>query len=96
LVTLFDLASLRASFSLAAELRQAGLNVTCYTEPEKLPRQFKYADRIGARIVLVVGPDEVAADSVTVKDLADGSQQTVGRASAADVCRRILEPTRPR
>jgi len=96
LVTLFDQAGLPASLGLAADLRRSGLNVTCYTEPEKLPRQFKYADRIRARIALVVGPDEAAAGTVTVKDLSDGSQQTVGRAGVADVCRRILEPSAAR
>ncbi len=96
LVTLFDQARLPASLSLAADLRKAGLNVTCYTEPEKLPKQFKYADRIRARIALVVGPDELAADTVTVKDLSDGIQQTVRRATVADLCRRILEPSTAR
>ena len=96
LVTLFDQARLPASLGLAADLRRAGLNVTCYTEPEKLPKQFKYADRIRARIVLVVGPDEAATNIVTVKDLSDGSQQTVSRATVADACRRLLERPAPR
>jgi histidyl-tRNA synthetase len=96
LVTLFDQARLPASLSLAADLRRAGLNVTCCTEPDRLPKQFKYADRIRARIALVVGPDELAADTVTVKDLSDGIQQTVRRATVADLCRRILEPSTAR
>lgn len=96
LVTTFDQERLPASLALAADLRRAGLNVTCYTEADKLPRQFKYADRIGARLVLVVGPDEAAANTVTVKDLTDGSQQTVARDSVSEYCRRRLEAPTPR
>lgn len=96
LVTAFDQAGLRGSMALAAELRNSGLNVACYTEADKLPRQFKYADRIGARLALVLGPDEVAAGTVTVKDLSDGSQEAVGRSSLAGYCRRRLEAPAPR
>lgn len=90
-VTAFDQERLPASLALAAELRRAALNVVCYTDLEKLPRQFKYADRIGARLALVIGPDEAATDSVTIKDLSNGTQQTAARSSVAALCRRILE-----
>ncbi len=96
LVTVFDQAGLPASLGLAADLRRAGLNVTCYTEAEKLPKQFKYADRIGARLALVIGPDEVATGTVAVKDLSDGSQQTISRSALAEFCRRVLESPPPR
>ncbi len=95
LVTVFDQARLPASLALAADLRRAGLNVSCYTDPEKLPKQFKYADRIGARLALIIGPDEVTAGTVAVKDLSDGSQQTVDRGLVAAFCRKILESPPP-
>ena len=87
LVTVFDEQRLLASFKLASELRRAGLNVICYPEAAKLPKQFKYADRIGAKVVLVVGPDEAAKGQVTVKNLLNGEQVTVKRAAVVDeVC----------
>src|SRR4030095_7976998 len=46
LVTVFDQERLLESFKLANELRRAGLNVVCYPEAAKLPKQFKYAARI--------------------------------------------------
>ena len=58
LVTVFDESTLLDSLRLASELRQAGLNVACYPEATKLARQFRFADRSGIKIVLVVGPDE--------------------------------------
>jgi histidyl-tRNA synthetase len=49
--------------ALAAELRREGINTVCYGEPDKLARQFRYADRIGARFVAILGPDELERGS---------------------------------
>ena len=90
LMTVFDDASLLESFKLAAELRQAGLNVLTYPAVEKLGKQFKYADRVGARVALVLGPDELAKGLVAVKDLRSGDQQTVERSGIATAINQIL------
>jgi histidyl-tRNA synthetase len=92
LVTLFDSESLPAAYELAADLRRAGMRVAVYTEPAKLSRQFRYADKIQARLVLVLGPDEMASSEVTVKDLHDGSQRRVTRSQLIDTCHALLEP----
>lgn len=91
LVTVFDDPLILESYSLAAILRQSGMNVMVYPEPVKLPRQFKFADKLGIKVVLVVGPDEAAAGKVTVKNLRDGSQQTVERLEIVPAVRGILE-----
>ncbi len=91
LVTVFDQERLLASYRIASDLRRAGIPTATYPEPVKLPRQFKYADKMGARVTLVIGPDEAANSQVTVKDLASGSQQTVAQADAVAAVRRILE-----
>jgi histidyl-tRNA synthetase len=90
LVTVFDESLWMDSYRLAAELRAAGLNVTSYPEPAKLNKQFKFADRMGMRITLVVGPDEAAAGKVTVKDLKSGAQETVARADVVKAVRSLL------
>ena len=69
LVTVFDENTLSASFSLAATIRKAGIAVQVYPEPGKLGKQFKYADRIGARFALTIGPDEIEQGTAQVKDL---------------------------
>jgi len=89
-VTVFDEERMLESLRLAAELRRAGLNVVCYPEAVKLQKQFKYADRIGAKVTLVLGPDEVAKGQVAVKNLASGEQVTVAREAVADTIRKIL------
>ncbi len=91
LVTVFDEAHLLEAYRLGAELRQAGLRVTTYPEPAKLGKQFKFADRVGMRVALVVGPDEQAQGVVTVKDLRTGQQFTVPRDQVADQVRRLIE-----
>jgi len=90
LVTVFSQELFGESLKLASELRANGLNVVCYAEPTKLPKQFKYADRMGMRLVTVVGPEEVAADKVTLKDLGRGKQVTVAREKAAEAIRQAL------
>jgi histidyl-tRNA synthetase len=90
LVTIFDEKLLNESYALSAELRQAGLNVLCYPEPAKLQKQFKFADKMKARIVLTVGPDEAANGQVAVKNLINGEQVTVKRDAAAALIKGLL------
>jgi histidyl-tRNA synthetase len=82
-VTSFDPEHLLDSLSLAAELRRAGLQVTSDLKADKLQKQFKQADRIGARLVLVLGPDEIKKQEVSVKDLQSGEQKSYPRSGLA-------------
>ena len=90
LVTVFDEARQLASLKLGTKLRAAGLNVVVYPEVTKLGKQFKYADRIGARVTLVLGPDEAEKGQVAIKNLLSGEQSTVPQEAAADFIRGIL------
>lgn len=91
LVTVFSPELLLDSISLAAEMRGDGLKVICYPEPSKLPKQFKYADRMGMQVVLVIGPDEAKARKVTVKNLSSGTQETIARGKVFESVNKILE-----
>lgn len=90
-VTVFDETTMLASFSLATLLRKNGINTTCYLETDKLSKQLKYADRLGARIALLVGPDEQENNAVTIKDLKTGVQQTVNQSEMIKTIQGILE-----
>jgi histidyl-tRNA synthetase len=89
-VTAFDADSLLPALSLAAELRLAGLSVSSHLATEKLQKQFKHADRVGARFVLVLGPDELAKNEVSVKDLRSGEQRALPRRGLAEELRTLL------
>ncbi len=89
-VTIFDEERLLASFKLASELRRTGLNVVCYPEATKLQKQFKYADRIGAKATLVLGPDEMEKGQVAVKNLINGEQVSVARDALVETLKGVL------
>ncbi len=90
LVTVFDEDSLPASFQLAAQLRQAGLKVACYPEAAKLGKQFKYGDRMGMQVAVVLGPDELAQGKAALKNLRSGEQISVDRTAAVAAIHEML------
>ncbi|HET9909212.1 MAG TPA: histidine--tRNA ligase [Anaerolineales bacterium] len=90
LVTVFDEKLSSQSYQLAAELRNAGLNVIVYPETAKLQKQFKFADRMKMKAVLVLGPDEAEKGLVVVKNLLNGEQGPVGREAVIESVRGIL------
>lgn len=88
LVTVFDESLWMNSLELTAKLRSAGLNVMSYPEPTKLPKQFKFADKMKMKIALVLGPEEVEKGLVVVKNLVSGEQVQVKKEA---VIQSILE-----
>ena len=90
LVTVFDENLWLESYKLAAELRNAKLNVMVFPEPAKLPKQFKFADKMKMKIAVTVGPDEAENGQAAVKNLSNGEQVVVKREAVADEIRKIL------
>jgi histidyl-tRNA synthetase len=78
-----DFAGGEAARDLTARLRTAGLRADRAFDARSPKAQFKAADRSGARLALVVGPDEAAAGQVGIKDLLRGGDQIT--VPAADV-----------
>ena len=70
-----DFAGGEAARDLTARLRAAGFRVDRSFDARSPKAQFKAADRSGARLALVVGPDEAAAGTVGIKDLQKGGEQ---------------------
>jgi histidyl-tRNA synthetase len=58
----------------AATLRAAGLSVV-FCGGGSAKRQFKMADREGARFVIVIGDDEMKTGQLTLKDMMSGNQR---------------------
>ena len=65
---------------LARELRRQNLAIELGDGNFKLKKSFEAADKMGARYILIVGENEVAADAFALKHLASGEQVTVPRA----------------
>jgi histidyl-tRNA synthetase len=79
----------REAARLARELRRNSkdLVVDLGDETFRLKKSFEVADKIGARYILIVGENEVAANAFALKHLASGEQNTVPR---AELAQRIL------
>ncbi len=71
----FGAAAHTAAIGLARRLRDAGFVVELPAVEMKFGKSLGLADRLKARHAVIVGDDELAAGVVTVKRLADGSQQ---------------------
>ena len=89
-VPLFDETTLSESLRLAAELRNAGLRVEWYPQPDKLKKQFKYADRNNIPIAVILGPDEIQSGTITIKDLRTVEQDTLSRSEMIDRIEELL------
>ena len=66
----------------SAVLRRRGTACEVYLNPgDKLGKQMAYADRLGIPFAVILGPDEVANGTVTIKSLKEPppNQQTLGR-----------------
>ena len=68
-VIAFDDASMGEYFSAAAQLRAAGIAAEVYLGSSGMKAQMKYADRRGSPAAVIIGGDEIAAGTVTIKDL---------------------------
>ena len=90
LVCAFAPESKTAALTLSAALRAAGLRVEWYPDDERLPKQLKYADRMSIPLAAILGPEELAADEVALKDLRTGEQRRVPNAEAASAARAWL------
>ncbi|RKQ88937.1 histidine--tRNA ligase [Brockia lithotrophica] len=62
---------------LLFHLRRAGFVALGDADTEKVRTLLRRADRLGARVVVLVGDEEVARGEVAVKDLASGTQEAV-------------------
>jgi histidyl-tRNA synthetase len=92
-VTIFGPELTGEALALARELRDAGINTITALQPDKLGKQFREADAKGIPYALIVGPDEIAAGTVGVKDLHSGEQRTVSRADVVAAVRDSQDDT---
>ena len=89
-VFVVDIAGGTEAVLLTSELRAAGFACDRAFDDRSMKAQFRAADRSGARIALVVGEQERAEGTVTVRDLEGGDQQTVDRADVVAHVRKRL------
>lgn len=77
LVTIFDENSVNEALQTYCKLIEASIAAEIYFEPDKLSKQFKFADKKQIPFVLVQGPEEREKQEVTIKRLQNGKQKTI-------------------
>ena len=74
----------KKAFELAIMLRKNGVLVEIDHMERSVKAQFKYADKLGAKYVAVIGGNELAEGVMNVKNMADGNSETVTFANAME------------
>jgi histidyl-tRNA synthetase len=65
------------AFKCASVLRRAGISAEIYPEPGKLKKQFEYVAKRQIPYVAIVGESEIVSQKITIKNQANGEQQTL-------------------
>lgn len=90
-ITLFNDELYLPTLKLAQSLRKKGIKVLAHNKAEKLGKQFKYADRLGVKISIVMGPDEYSESKATLKNMETGKQLVVLQSDLYKTIREVLE-----
>ncbi len=88
LVTLGDEARAAAP-RILRELRTAGVEVDCDFVGRSMRAQMREANRQNASYALIVGGDELAQNSIAVKDMQEGTQEVLPVAEAIEKLRSV-------
>jgi len=86
-----DAAALAYALPIAQRLRAQGIGVEFEHRGGSMKSQMKRADKLRARAAVIVGANEVAAGTVTLKDLAKGTQSEVPAADLESKIRQLLD-----
>ncbi|HTL08267.1 MAG TPA: histidine--tRNA ligase [Chitinophagaceae bacterium] len=80
-VLFFNLGAAESSqaFTLMQQLRKQQISCELYPETVKFDKQFKYAEKKNIRFVVIIGSQELANATCTIKDLQSGEQQTIAQ-----------------
>lgn len=71
------------NISILNQLRAQGISCELYPEATKFDKQLKYANKRGFHFVGILGENEAASQSITIKDFTKGVQELVAQSNAA-------------
>ncbi|CAN5325173.1 histidine--tRNA ligase [soil metagenome] len=77
-ILVLDQSAMTEYFAVCAELRSAGIAAEVYLGTSGMRPQMKYADRRLSPAAVIIGGDELAAGTVTLKDLDLGRELAAG------------------
>lgn len=86
LVTIFSEELKNKSLEIAQMLRKENINTEIYlNEDARMEKQLKYADKKQISYAVIIGPDEVKNNTVTVKNLKTREQKTLPQNQLSDL-----------
>ncbi|UCE45351.1 MAG: histidine--tRNA ligase [Methanobacteriota archaeon] len=79
------------AFAIVSKLRAMGLRADVDLMRRSISKNLKYASSVGARFAVIVGKDEMAKRSLTLRDMISGEQTLVPADFAAEELGKALE-----
>jgi len=85
-----------SAVAAATVLRAAGVRTQIYMEQKKVKQKFAYADKLDIPYAVILGEDEAAKGTVSLKDLKTGEQTVLPAKDAAQIILKgINNPVKP-
>ena len=78
-----------SSLKLVTALRKAGIKADVYPSSAKMQKQMKYANNRNVPYVVLIGEEELKANSFVVKDMTSGEQATYSFSTIEDFIAKI-------
>lgn len=78
------------ALALTSQLIEAGLRASAEVTGRSLKAGLKWANKIDAAVALILGQSEMAENQILVRDLREGTQETVAREVVVERVRRLL------
>lgn len=79
LIINFGKEEVQQMFPIVQKLRADGISVEIYPDAAKLKKQMSYADSLAIPYVILAGSEELKQGIFTLKDMAEGSQETLSQ-----------------
>ncbi len=77
------------AIAVARKLREASIRADYDLKQRTMQKQLEYADALGARVAVIIGPREAKDENVRLKNMRTGEEKDVKIASVVDEVRRI-------
>ena len=78
------------AFSLLNVIRQNGIRADKDYHERSIKAQMKYADKIGAEVVVIIGQEEIENNFLTVRNMKSGEQQKIKSSEIVPSLKAIL------
>lgn len=76
------------SLKALAQMRKNGINAEIFPDATKMKKQMGYADKKGISFVVLCGENERTSNTITIKNMTTGEQQSVSLEQAIDIVKK--------